>query len=55
MLAQRRRRWASNSPASGQRLVCDRLHDGWAERTETKVIGRTDERCEVKQYMSPPL
>ena len=27
MLAQRRRRWANNSPTLGQRLVFDRLHD----------------------------
>ena len=43
MLAQRRRRWANNSPALDQRLVCDRLHRR-KERTDTKLIGRTEER-----------
>ena len=49
MLAQRRRRWANNSPALGQRLVFDRLHDRRRERTDTKLtdtklIGGTNER-----------
>ena len=44
MLAQRRRRWANNSPALGQRLVFDRLHDRQRERIDTKLIGRTNER-----------
>ena len=48
MLAQRRRRWANNSPALGQRLVFDRLHDRRGERTDTKLtdtklIGQTNE------------
>ena len=38
MLAQRRGRWANNSPALGQRLVFDRLHDRQRERTDTKLI-----------------
>ena len=38
MLAQRRRRWANNSPALGQRLVFDRLNDRQRERTDTKLI-----------------
>ena len=42
MLAQRCRRWADNSPASGQRLALDRLHDKQRERTDIKLIGRTD-------------
>ena len=33
MLAQRPRRWANNIPTLGQRLVFDRLHDGWREQT----------------------
>ena len=41
MLAQRRKRWANNSPELGQRLVFDRLLDRRRERTDTKLIGRT--------------
>ena len=44
MLAQRRRRWANNSPALGQRIVFDRLHDRQRERTKTKLIEQTTER-----------
>ena len=42
MLAQRHRRWANNSPALGQGLVFDCLHDGQRERTDTKLIRRTE-------------
>ena len=37
MLGQRRRRWANISPALGQRLVFDRLHDRkrWTEMNGT--------------------
>ena len=52
MLAQRRRRWANNSLALGQRLVFDRLLDTRRERTDTKLIRWTTERWEVKQYVS---
>ena len=49
MLAQRRRRWAKNSPALDQRLVFARLHDRRKERTDTKLTdtkltGQTNER-----------
>ena len=42
MLAQRRIRWANNSPTLGQRLVFDGLHDRRRECTDTKLIGRVD-------------
>ena len=41
MLTKRRRQWANNSPALGQRLLFDLLHDIQRERTDTKLIGRT--------------
>ena len=46
--------WANvnNSPVLGQRLVFDSLLDRRGERTDTKLIGRTNERWEVKQYVS---
>ena len=64
MLDLRRRRWANNSPAFCQRLVFDRLHDRLRERTDhgdsspwtdTKLIGPTTERWEVKQYVSTSI
>ena len=38
--------WANvnNNPVLGQRLVFDRLLDRRGERTDTKLIGRTNER-----------
>ena len=44
MLAQRHRQWANNSPTLGQRLMFDRLQDRRRKRTDTKLIGRTNER-----------
>ena len=60
MLAQHHRRWANNSPALGWRLVFDRLQDRRREShktklTDTKLIGQTNERWEVKQYISTSL
>ena len=34
-IAERRRRWANNSPALSQRLVFDRLQDRQREHTDT--------------------
>ena len=53
MLAQRLRRWANNSPTLGQRLVFDRLHD--RRRECTKLMWRTNERWEAKQYISTTI
>ena len=50
MFAQRHRRWANNSPTLGQRLVFDRLHDRWRERTDTKLMWLTNVWWEVHLY-----
>ena len=61
MLCQRRRRWANISPALGQHIVFDRLHD-WPEkaldkRTEKNGAHRRSEsnrqieRTEVNQHV----
>ena len=56
MLAQRRRRWANISPALGQCLVFDRLHDRkrWTEMNGTLRLTERDrntERTEVNQHV----
>ena len=55
MFAQRCRRWANNSPTLGQRLVFDRLHDRRRERTDTKLMWRTNEWWQGKEYISTSI
>ena len=55
MLARGLWRWPTFSAALGQRVMFDSLLDKQRERTDTKLIGRTTERWEVKQYVSTSI
>ena len=56
MLAQRPRRWAYISPALGQHLMFDRLHDRkhWTEMNGTLTDTDSTGRTQLKQHAPPP-
>ena len=50
MLGERRRRWANNSSAFGERVMFDRLHTH-----RQRLMHRQHERSQVNQHVSTSL